>query len=272
MQLAFARRDGFACSLIAQATLPLPASLLFEVLVHPENAAILRSLDRCTHRLVLEGDGCGRLACEVEHETCEHVCGWQGEGHVMRGSMRCSRSLAPPARASLPPLPIPPPTTPPHPPAACHFLWFSGTVRTPLSVEQDASELTMRYSLRGRCGHLLQLQGCWRITDGGAMRLGGAVFLLCHLPGLSSLPSSCACLSLPPLTPAPHSSPRLTPHPADGPSRSVLHAEQSFTPRGLPPLLGGAVRSWAAAQVRCSKAGAVQQGRGRGEWIAWVLR
>ena len=36
---------------------------------------------------------------------------------------------------------------------------------------------------------------------------------------------------------------------ADGPCASVLHFTQAVSPRGLPPLLGGAVRSFALGQV-----------------------
>lgn len=36
---------------------------------------------------------------------------------------------------------------------------------------------------------------------------------------------------------------------ADGPCGSLLHFEQAVSPRGLPPLLSGAVRAFALAQV-----------------------
>lgn len=63
-------------------------------------------------------------------------------------------------------------------PAACHFLWYSGRVRTPLLVQQDAAARTMRYRLPqgpelslfpgagGACGHLAALEGCWRVEPG----------------------------------------------------------------------------------------------------------
>ena len=87
-------------------------------------------------------------------------------------------TLAPlPFASHLCPLPhsfilSPPPTlcTSPPPPPACHFLWFSGTVRTPLLVEQDAAAGTMQFWLdpRSTCGHLAALEGSWTVEAGAA--------------------------------------------------------------------------------------------------------
>ena len=82
--------------------------------------------------------------------------------------------------------------------AACHFLFYTGKVRTPLLVQQDAAQLSMSYRVpqagereafdgeRGTCGHLAAQEGSWRVEAGGRMSKGGMEgVLLLHFVGLS---------------------------------------------------------------------------------------
>ncbi len=71
------------------------------------------------------------------------------------------------------------PSPPPPSCAACNFLFYTGQVRTPLLVQQDAAQRSMTYHVphteeraafdgeRGTCGHLAALEGSWRVEAGG---------------------------------------------------------------------------------------------------------
>lgn len=57
------------CQLTAAAVLPLTPRETFELLTHPENAAIFKGIDRCTYRRILADDGDGLQEIEVENES-----------------------------------------------------------------------------------------------------------------------------------------------------------------------------------------------------------
>lgn len=160
----------------------------------------------------------------------------------------------------------PPPTC-----TACHFLFYTGKVRTPLLVEHDAAAGAMTYRVpckaecclfdgqSGMCGHLAALEGSWRVEAGkalqkGAGRLGGQLGSLVLLlsrrvpgAGAQALPASyahaaCAtsfCLghspSLPPL-----------PNPSTAPCRRPLRQRAALCAGSVAP------RPAAAAGWRCA--------------------
>ncbi|KAL4437419.1 hypothetical protein ABPG75_004558 [Micractinium tetrahymenae] len=118
----------------------------------------------------------------------------------------------------------------------CQFLWFSGRVRTPLRVEVDAAARSMAFHLApasfqggtdgggGDDGGSSSCSGGSGNGGGG----GGGEGLCGHLAAMEGSWT---------VTPA-------------GERSCLLRVEQAVQPRGLPPLLGPAVRSYMAGQVR----------------------
>ncbi|GAB4814689.1 hypothetical protein N2152v2_001735 [Parachlorella kessleri] len=67
LSISLGSRAGFACHIDASAVLPLSAAQAYELLTHPDNAAIFRGIDLCSYRHILQDDGCERLLVEVEN-------------------------------------------------------------------------------------------------------------------------------------------------------------------------------------------------------------
>lgn len=62
------QKPGFVCSLNASARLPMPFEKAWEVLCHPDNAAIFRHIDECIYRHVLVNEY-PLMSFEVIHEA-----------------------------------------------------------------------------------------------------------------------------------------------------------------------------------------------------------
>lgn len=89
-------KSAAACVQVA-AELPLPPREAFELMSHPDNAAIFRGIERCTFRRVLwAAAGDGRQTVEVENESGELGCGcWaaavarDGMGGLLKAQGAC---------------------------------------------------------------------------------------------------------------------------------------------------------------------------------------
>lgn len=71
---------GIAAVVSAEAELPLTPRDAFQLMAHPDNAAIFRGIERCTYRSVLwrSGRADGRQTVEVENESDWHFLFFKG--------------------------------------------------------------------------------------------------------------------------------------------------------------------------------------------------